>query len=65
MRKYLILVCTILSVGLGSTAAFASCTSSQQPDGSTWKTCVDDNGRMYCESCPAGGGVCQVVSCNS
>lgn len=48
-----------------STAALAdNCTWSDQPDGSTWGTCVDDNGKMYCQSCPAGGGACSVVSCS-
>ena len=48
-----------------STVALAdNCTWAPQPDGSTWGTCVDDSGRMYCQSCPAGGGACSVVSCS-
>jgi hypothetical protein len=33
----------------------------RQPDGSMWRTCVDDNGRQYCEQCK--GGTCSRVSC--
>ncbi len=44
------------------TLAEASCVDAPQPDGSIWRTCVDDNGRMYCESCR--DKVCSRVSCN-
>ena len=56
----------VAALSLLSTAALAadSCTWAPQPDGSNWGTCVDDNGKMYCQSCPAGGGACQVVSCS-
>jgi len=55
----------VAALSLFSTAALAdNCTWAPQPDGTTWGTCVDDGGRMYCQSCPAGGGACSVVSCS-
>jgi hypothetical protein len=59
------LAATVALLTTLSTAALAdNCTWAPQPDGSTWGTCVDDSGRMYCQSCPAGGGACSVVSCS-
>ena len=54
-----------VALSLASSAAFAadSCVWSKQPDGSTWGTCVNDKGQTYCESCPANGGACSVVTC--
>lgn len=64
MRKFHVRIafCSILC--LGSTAAIAadSCTNEAQPDGSTYKVCVDDNGHSYCQSCTQGG-VCSTVPC--
>lgn len=40
-----------------------SCAEAPQPDGTLWRTCVDDAGRQYCESC--SNGVCSRVSCSS
>jgi hypothetical protein len=55
----------VAALTLFSAAALAdNCTWAPQPDGTTWGTCVDDGGRMYCQSCPAGGGACSVVSCS-
>ncbi|MGD9501883.1 MAG: hypothetical protein AB7V40_05285 [Methyloceanibacter sp.] len=59
------LVVAVAALAFASTAALAdNCTWAEQSDGSQWGTCVDDNGRMYCQSCPAGGGACSVVSCS-
>lgn len=45
-----------------------NCVWTQQPDGSTSGTCVDDNGGQYCVSCPSGTTTvstdCPRVSCN-
>ena len=58
-------VVAVAAVSFSSTAALAdNCTWAPQPDGTNWGTCVDDNGRMYCQSCPADGGACSVVSCS-
>jgi hypothetical protein len=57
---------TTLLVVLSFTAIAAAdenCNWTRQPDGSNWGTCVDDNGRMYCESCPANGDPCSRVPC--
>jgi hypothetical protein len=55
----------LVAAAVSSGAAFAdNCTWAPQPDGSNRGTCVDDNGKMYCQSCPAGGGACSVVSCS-
>jgi hypothetical protein len=59
------LVVAALSLSFPSTSALAdNCTWAPQPDGSTWGTCVDESGKMYCQSCPAGGGACSAVSCS-
>lgn len=67
MRRIFTIAFTAAGLAFGSTVALAedSCTWSTQPDGSQWGTCVDNNGNTYCESCPAGGGPCSVVSCSS
>ena len=45
-----------------STLAAPSCTNwMKQPDGSQWRTCVDDKGKQYCES--AKNGQVSRVSC--
>jgi hypothetical protein len=55
----------LAAISFASGAALAdNCTWAEQSDGSQWGTCVDDNGKMYCQSCPAGGGACSVVSCS-
>jgi hypothetical protein len=55
----------LVAAAFSSGAALAdNCTWAPQPDGSNWGTCVDNNGKMYCQSCPAGGGACSVVSCS-
>jgi hypothetical protein len=59
------LAAAVAAFALAGTPALAdNCSWAPQPDGSTWGTCVDDSGRMYCQSCPAGGGACSVVSCS-
>ncbi len=40
-----------------------NCVDAPQPDGTVWRTCVDDAGNRYCESC--SNGVCSRVSCDS
>ena len=66
MRVLLIAAALLAGLSVGSPAAFAdNCTWSTQPDGSNWGTCVDNSGRTYCQSCPANGGACSRVSCNS
>jgi hypothetical protein len=57
---------TIAIAVLSFTATFAvaapSCTNwMKQPDGSQWRTCVDDKGKQYCES--AKNGQISRVSC--
>jgi hypothetical protein len=67
MRRVVFFLAVLaLALSLGGSVAMAepSCTCSKQPDGTTWCTCVGDDGRMYCESCPANGGACTRVSCD-
>ena len=41
----------------GSAIAADSCTPwMKQPDGSWWRTCVDNGGRQYCETARDGTG---------
>lgn len=63
--KLLAIAASAVMLSLGSTAVMAadSCVWSRQPDGSNWGTCVNDKGTTYCQSCPAKGGACVVVSC--
>jgi len=65
-RVMLFLAAALLALALACPVVLAapSCTCSKQPDGSTWCTCVDDDGKMYCETCPASGGACTRVSCD-
>jgi hypothetical protein len=69
MKRYALLFLAAVAFVLLASASVAvaedSCTCSRQTDGSTWCTCVDDNGNMYCETCPANGGACSRVSCSS
>jgi hypothetical protein len=59
------LAVVVAALSLSASVAVAdNCTWAAQPDGSNWGTCVDDSGRTYCQSCPAGGGACSVVSCS-
>jgi hypothetical protein len=61
-RKVPAMILLILSF-TATAVADDSCNWARQPDGSNWGTCVDDNGRMYCQSCPANGGPCSRVPC--
>lgn len=67
MKKIKMLLVFVLFSGFiflgvsASTRAEPSCVDAPQPDGTTWRTCVGDDGRMYCESC--SNGVCSRVSC--
>src|ERR1700677_505015 len=63
MRRCKILIMAAM-LSLASSAAFAedSCVSSKQPDESTWKTCVNDTGKGYCQS-PHASGACSNVTC--
>jgi hypothetical protein len=50
-------VCAFAALSLIGTVALAapSCTGwMKQPDGSYWRTCVDDKGRQYCEQSKNG-----------
>jgi len=65
-RPTLILACVATALSVTATAAFAtpSCIPWElQPDGSYFRTCVDDQGRQYCES--AKNGHISRVSCRS
>ena len=64
-RQKTFAIAVIAAVSLASSAAFAadSCVWSKQPDGSIWGTCVNDQGRTFCQSCPANGNACFVVAC--
>lgn len=65
MKRQLVLRATAVILLFGSAVvAFGgeSCTGwMQQPDGSSWRTCVDDNGTQYCEE--SRNGVISRVSC--
>jgi len=62
-RGFLRVVCAVMLSFTGTIAAAApSCTNwMKQPDGSQWRTCVDDKGQQYCES--AKDGRVSRVSC--
>jgi len=64
MRGSLILFCAIAALSLvsGSVIAAPSCSVwMAQPNGTQWRTCVDDQGRQYCEQ--AAGGSVTRISC--
>jgi hypothetical protein len=66
VKRYKLLAAAIVTMlSLAGSAAFAadSCVWSTQPDGSKWGTCVNDKGQTYCQSCPANGTACSVVTC--
>lgn len=64
VRLFVGLCAAALLLSVSTTALSEdSCTCSKQTDGSTFCTCVDDNGHTYCKSCPANGGDCTVVPC--
>ncbi|MBW1811644.1 MAG: hypothetical protein JRJ87_25880 [Deltaproteobacteria bacterium] len=68
MRLFMLFIAALalaLSLGISVVIAEPSCTCSKQTDGSTWCTCVGDDGKTYCMSCPANGGACTRVSCDS
>lgn len=49
MKKLATIALMLLSFSAPAMAA-PSCTNwMPQPDGSEWRTCVDDQGRQYCE----------------
>jgi hypothetical protein len=65
MKRTLIVLCLGIAVCVGLGAAFSmnstvaiaepSCTNwMKQSDGSSWRTCVDDKGRQYCEQSKDG-----------
>ena len=70
MKKLLLAVLLVLSFGLvvvlavrSPVAAAPSCTAwMKQPDGSEWRTCVDDKGKQYCQS--NKNGHISKVDCN-
>lgn len=66
LEKLLAFAVIAAALSLSSTVVLAadSCVWSRQPDGSDWGTCVNDKGTTYCQSCPANGGACSVVSCS-
>jgi hypothetical protein len=62
-RKVMAVVPLMLSF-TASAVTEENCTWATQTDGSKWGTCVDDNGHMYCQSCPANGtSPCARVPC--
>ena len=63
--KRLTLFAMAAAFSFASSAALAAdlCVSTKQADGSTWMTCVKDNGQTYCQACPADGTACSVVAC--
>ena len=66
MNRHTLLIAAIVAMlSLASSAAFAadSCVWSKQADGSNWGTCVNDKGQTFCQSCPANGTACSVVTC--
>ncbi|MBX7147703.1 hypothetical protein K1X76_01340 [bacterium] len=65
MRNLILAFCLFVSVLIIPFKLWAtpSCADAPQPDGTIWRTCVDDNGITYCESC--SNGVCSRVSCSS
>lgn len=67
--KYLTLlgVCVaVLSINTSNAVAADSCTDwLKQSDGTYWRTCVDDNGRQYCQQLSADGKTISTVKCSS
>jgi hypothetical protein len=63
--KLLLISTAILIAPFAATPARAdSCTCSQQPNGTFWCTCVDNNGNRYCLSCRTqDSSTCTRVSC--
>jgi hypothetical protein len=63
--KLLTLAMITATLSLSGTGAMAadSCVWSRQLDGSNWGTCVNDKGQTFCQSCPANGGACSLVTC--
>ena len=56
LRNFLLVSVAVILSLLSTVAMADNCIWAPQPDGSTWGTCVDDSGRMHCQSCHAGGG---------
>ena len=49
MHRHIVLALAAMALSSSAVAA-PQCTDwLQQSDGSFWRTCVDDNGRQYCE----------------
>ena len=64
----LLFACVAVSPLFIKSAARAepSCTWAQQDDGSQFGTCVGDDGKQFCVSCPSGttaSPTCTSVSC--
>jgi hypothetical protein len=54
-RLWFVFAVTALSIISTIALAAPSCTGwMKQPDGSYWRTCVDDKGRQYCEQSKNG-----------
>ncbi len=56
-HRKLLLSLVALALVASATAALAvpSCTDwMKQPNGTSWRTCVDDNGKQYCEESKNG-----------
>ncbi len=54
-RFWLVVAAAVLSGNAPTASAAPSCTNwMRQPDGSSWRTCVDDKGRQYCQQSKKG-----------
>lgn len=59
--KTRLLIATLLATLAGVAYAADSCSNwMPQPDGTEWRTCVDDHGKQYCEQKNKDGSISRV-----